>query len=271
MSDGLGLWTRQLLHGLGRCFGVLEGRCRVCAELRPQAERGLFPGDDWRRVLARHLCLDCAEELAPRLRGFCPKCGELYPATTSPPHLCAACLSDRARSAPAWDRLYFYSAYRGALRRLLLRYKFQDALGLGALLEDLACLAFAMRTPEGEPWPELIAPTPLHRRRLIQRGYNQSLELSRALSRRLGVPLAPQAMRRTRRTRPQHTLNREERAQNLANALLADPRLVEGRRVLLVDDIMTSGATLREATRALLAAGAAQVSALVVARAPGRD
>jgi ComF family protein len=135
----------------------------------------------------------------------------------------------------------------------------------------LAWLAYALHRDEHGPDPELIAPTPLHPRRLAQRGYNQSLELSRALSRRIGAPLESQAMRRTRRTRPQHSLNREERIKNVANALLADPRLVKGKRVLLVDDIMTSGATLREATRALFAAGAAQVSALVVARASGRD
>jgi len=267
----LGQWARRAAQR----FGTLDGRCCVCGELRPVPSETppALPGLDWRAILARHLCSECIEHLAPRRGGYCPKCGAMFILESMEVHLCADCLmpgSPRSASPP-WERLIFYGPYQGELRRLLLHYKFNGGLGLSAFLEELAWLAYALRTreqpaPQIDTRPELIVPIPLHRRRLAHRGYNQSLELARTLAKRTSIPLAAKAMQRTRHTRPQFELTRSERAANIQNALYADPKLVAGKRLLLVDDIMTSGATLREATRSLLAAGSVSVSVLILAR-----
>jgi ComF family protein len=108
-------------------------------------------------------------------------------------------------------------------------------------------------------------PVPLHRRRLAQRGYNQAGLLAREWGRRLGLPVRPGALRRTRATAAQAELPGRERRRNVAGAFRA--RGVTGRPVVLVDDVVTSGATVEAAAEALLAAGATEVRVLAVARA----
>jgi Predicted amidophosphoribosyltransferases len=108
---------------------------------------------------------------------------------------------------------------------------------------------------------------PLHTRRLLSRGFNQSRELARLLSARRGLPIWQNALTRVRRTVPQMELARAARAENIRGAFAADERLLAGRSVLLVDDIMTTGSTLEECARAMLAAGALRVDVLVLARA----
>ena len=117
--------------------------------------------------------------------------------------------------------------------------------------------------PDG---PGGIVPVPLHPRRLAWRGFNQSLELARLLAADLGRPVLPGALRRIRDTTPQSQLPGARRRANIAGAFLADPAQVAGRSVLLVDDVMTTGATIDTAADALCAAGAARVDVLVVAR-----
>ncbi len=123
----------------------------------------------------------------------------------------------------------------------------------------------------GPPVPDVVVPVPLHERRLRERGFNQSLELARGLAGRTGIGLAATALSRLRDTVPQARLERAERLLNLKGAFAADPRQVAGRRVLLVDDVSTTGATLVECTAALLAAGAATVDVAVLARTAEPD
>jgi len=116
--------------------------------------------------------------------------------------------------------------------------------------------------------PEVIVPVPLHPWRLWKRGFNQSASLGEVLSRLSGVPLVPPCLRRTRRTRSQTRMTTRQRFQNVANAFeTASPLAVRNKRVLLIDDVMTTGATLCAAAQALRKAGATTVWGLTVARA----
>ncbi|EGJ50306.1 ComF family protein [Desulfocurvibacter africanus] len=207
------------------------------------------------------LCAACARELAPRLAGYCPSCGELYAQADDPPHLCAECL----RTPKPWDSFFFHGPYAGLLKDILLAFKFRQGLGHARLLQALAAEAFFLRGGSG--LPDLLAPVPLHPRRLAWRGYNQSLELARDLAHALDRPLCHSALMRIRHTPPQARLDARTRRINLLGAFRADEAQVEGRRVLLVDDIMTTGATIEQCALVLKAAGASVVDVLVLARA----
>ncbi|QGY38613.1 ComF family protein [Pseudodesulfovibrio cashew] len=208
------------------------------------------------------LCATCAEQLSPRTGGYCPRCGEIYGDEDEPPSPCGQCRT----SPPPWEALRFHGPYAGLLRDLILDYKFRGGLHHSKLLADMASAAYP-DVPDAAP--DLIVPVPLHRKRLLWRGFNQSAELSRILSRRLDRPVETHALTRIRNTRPQTTLGLSERKENIKKAFAAAPERIKGRRVLLVDDVYTTGATLRECAETLRRAGAAGVEILVLARAMG--
>ena len=151
--------------------------------------------------------------------------------------------------------------YQEPTSSLIHRFKYE---GCFALAEPLArCLSAAW--PAWVQPPDLIIPIPLHPRRKRRRGYNQSELLAAPLARDLGLPMNPRGLRRVRHTAPQVGLGPEERHDNVRGAFAADDSFT-GRRVLLIDDVLTTGATMRAAAEALLAAGAASVSAYCLAR-----
>lgn len=178
----------------------------------------------------------------------------------APPSLCPEC----RRTPPPWDRLHFHGRYSGPLRELILGYKFNGNFGRTQLLADMAHRAFDAAS---SPMPDVIIPVPLHRKRLLWRGFNQSTELSRIMAKRFRKPVLHNGLSRTRNTPPQTRLGREERQENIKGAFLGDPAQVGGKAVLLVDDVYTTGATLRECARTLKRAKAAHVDVLVLARA----
>ncbi len=151
--------------------------------------------------------------------------------------------------------------YQEPLSQVIHKYKYEGYFGLAEPLAGLMIDGW----PAWERPPDLIIPIPLHRRRRRQRGYNQSELLARPLSRALGIELDTTALRRTRHTAPQVGLGPEERHDNVRGAFTAGPGL-EGRRILLIDDVLTTGATMKSAAEALLAVGAAAVSAYCLAR-----
>ncbi|WP_091741185.1 ComF family protein [Phenylobacterium immobile] len=193
----------------------------------------------------------------------CDGCGT--PFEFDPGVRCAACLArprafDAARAACLYDEVS---------REPILKLKHGDRLDLAPMLA--AWLARAAHELIAEA--DLIVPVPLHRGRLFRRRYNQACELARPLAARAGVRLAPDALIRRRATDSQQGKSGEARKRNLAGAFAVPPRRarqVAGRRVLLIDDVMTTGATLEGCARALKAAGAARVDAAVVARVKER-
>lgn len=178
--------------------------------------------------------------------------------------VCAECARDLPRLPPGSRTPLAAFAYRFPVDRLVQRFKFGGDLAVGRWLAE----ALAERVA-GEPRPDLIVAPPLSRARLHERGFNQSLELARIVGRRLHVPRDPHALVKLRDTVPQQGLGRRARRRNLRGAFHC-PQDLRGRRVALVDDVYTTGATAGELARVLRRAGATEVVVWTVARAAAR-
>lgn len=221
-------------------IGLWPARCLVCAAA---GENGL------------DLCYACAADL-PWNDVACAHCG--LPLPTLEP-ACGQCL----QLPPPYSRTWAPLRYAAPLDLLLPRFKFHAGLAEGRLL---SALLLARRAGLALDAVDAIVPMPLHRKRLAQRGYNQALELARPLAHAWRLPLRIDALQRVRDTAAQSKLDAEARRRNVRGAFQADARAVEGRGLLLVDDVITTGATVREAAATLLAAGAREVQVLAAAR-----
>lgn len=205
------------------------------------------------------LCRDCGRDLPFRTARGCPRCAALSPAG----QLCGACLAD----APAYDETVAAFGYAFPLDRLLQSYKFNENLSLTAVFS--AALLAAVRQhllQNGSALPDRVIALPLARKRLAERGFNQSALLAEIAARDLGVAYAARDLRKIRDTPPQAGLDRAARLKNVRGAFDCGESM-EGLRIAIVDDVMTTGATMSEAARVLKKAGASFVSAWVVARA----
>jgi ComF family protein len=201
------------------------------------------------------LCVDCAAEL-PRNRSCCARCA--LPLAT-PAALCGEC----QRRPPPWAAAWAPFRYGWPLDRLETRYKFAADLAAGRVLSTLW-----QREPCPLDAPPCLLAVPLHRQRLRQRGYNQALELARPLARALGVPLHRDVLQRVRRTEAQTELDARSRRRNVRGAFVVRAGVVLPAHVALLDDVMTTGATLAECTRALQRVGVQRVDVWALARAP---
>ncbi len=198
------------------------------------------------------LCAACAGELPLWSAGGCPRCGEQ--ATLG--LLCGACLAH----PPAFDHTIAAFCYAFPLDRLVQSFKFDANLALADLF------ASALAAAAGSARPDALIALPLARKRLAERGFNQSALLAERVARRLGIEYAAHGLLKVRDTPPQAGLNRRARLKNVRGAFASEASLA-GKHVVLVDDVMTTGATLSEAAKTLKQAGAVTVSAWVVARA----
>ena len=231
------------------------------ALVRPwvQLQRWLLP---WRCLLCGapgadgiDLCRDCAAEL-PRNRSCCARCALPLPA---PAALCGRC----QRHPPPWDAAWAPFRYGWPLDRLESRYKFGRDLAAGRTLAVLW-----QREPAAAERPTLIVPVPLHRARLRQRGYNQALELARPVARHAGIALRSDVLQRTRATSAQTELDALGRRRNVRGAFGLRAGVSLPAHVAILDDVMTTGATLAECARVLKRAGVARVDVWALARAP---
>lgn len=202
------------------------------------------------------LCAPCSADLPYLTRPRCPRCG--LPGTAEA--VCGRCLAER----PAFDATTAVFAYAFPADVLVQGLKFRSELTLARLLADELC-AELRAAPAGDV--DLIVPVPLHDLRLRERGYNQSMEIARSLASSLGVALAADACVRVRNTAAQLDLPLQARRENVRGAFSCRQSL-DGKTVAMVDDVMTSGATLGEVALTLKKFGAARVVNWVVARTP---
>ncbi len=216
---------------------LLPPRCLVCGD----------PG-----LPGRDLCGACHAAL-PRQRHACPRCALPLPEAST----CPACLA----LPPPLDATYAAFDYAFPLDRLLPRLKFHRDFAAGRVLAQCMAEHFA-----GLPRPQALVPVPLHRERLRQRGYDQALELARPLARALDLPLRAGLLQRSKATRAQSRLDADARCRNLHGAFRVDAGTTLPMHVALVDDVMTTGATLHAAAEILRTAGVARIDAWVCAR-----
>lgn len=193
---------------------------------------------------------------------LCPRCGTPFPPTEGGDHLCGECLLTERPFAVARS----VGRYEETLLAAIHRFKYRGKTGVGDLLGQM------MADFAGKIWDmtlfERILPVPLHPKRLRERGFNQAVILARVLSRRFDLPLDFASLRRERFTPPQVGLDREARSANVRGAfVVTHPERVAGRRLLLVDDVYTTGNTLSECARVLIRAKAEAVAVLTLARA----
>ena len=207
------------------------------------------------------LCPPCATTLVTVEPPVCAVCGVPFGAEVGGERACARCASE----PPAFSAARAFAQYGGELETLLLALKFGGRRDLARPLGRLAAATFAAWL--GAAAVDLVAPVPLSRRRLRERGYDQAWLLAREVALRLGRPAEARALVRARETAPQTALSAARRRDNVASAFAPGRPDVAGRRVLLVDDVLTTGATASACARTLRAAGASEVVVLTVARA----
>ncbi len=202
------------------------------------------------------LCETCVETLTPPRQPFCPRCGRPQERWD----LCAVCRTAPLRVNPIRSVFFFEGHVRDAIHAL----KYRGGSDIAEQLGDL--MVTSWRTHDLQS--DLLVPVPLFFEREARRGYNQAALLAAALGARLSLPVRL-ALMRTRNTQSQTQLSREERRRNVEAAFAVDPAVdLAGKRVTLIDDVATTGATLDACAVALLGSGAQTVNAFTLARAP---
>jgi ComF family protein len=207
------------------------------------------------------LCSSCWSKLDFIARPFCAMCGLPFEHDAQPDAICGICLAKK----PRYDRARAVFRYADDSRGMILSFKHADRTD--AALAFAAWMARAGKELLGEA--DVIAPVPLHYRRLVWRRYNQAALLALRLGELTQKPVAVDLLKRPRATASQQGLNARERKSNVAGAISANPaRLatIRNKRVLLIDDVLTTGATVGACARALRKAGAAGVDVLTLAR-----
>ena len=203
----------------------------------------------------RDLCREC-ENTLPRNDPACPRCGLAL--ASAGLQACGICLKD----PPAFDAAHTVFQFQGSIRFLIHHLKFHanyaSARLLGQLMTDML--------QHIDEKPDCIIPVPLHPARYRERGFNQSIEIARTLSKRLAIPLALNACTRIRRTQSQAELHAAERRANMKGAFICKAKL-PGKRLAIIDDVVTTGTTVNELASVLRRAGAEQIQVWAVARA----
>lgn len=230
-------YVQQAANSLARL--ILPPTCAVCKQA----------GD--------LLCPDCRAKLPRLTSALCTRCGRSLTDTTAA--YCPRCARQPLLLQQVRTPFFFEEPLSGIIHQL--KYN-----GFFALAEPIAHLM-------AEAWPEavdnidLLMPVPLHENRQKMRGYNQAALLARHLGQQWGLPVAENSLRRSRHTQPQVGLSLAERQRNVAGAFVITDNIVRGKRVLLLDDVFTTGSTLTAATKTLLEAGALFVWGYCAARA----
>lgn len=246
IQDIAGGLAPRLKRGLGRTLdAVLPPRCLKCGEV--VAASGA-------------LCPACWQQLSFLEPPCCVCCGQPFDFDLGPDSLCGAC----TQNPPAFDRARSVLRYDEASRDLILAFKHADRTSLAPTFS--AWLNRVGRDLIADS--DLIVPVPLHWSRLFTRRYNQAALIAQGLGALSGKPVTPDLLIRRRATQKQGHLGRLARQRNVAGAFALHPRAgdLSGQRILLIDDVITTGATITNCARVLRKGGAEKVNILAVAR-----
>ncbi len=210
------------------------------------------------------LCEKCMQGIGFISPPLCPRCGMPFEGGQGSEHLCDQCIAEEKPFAVARSM----ARYEGSLHDAIQKFKYRGKTGIGTalgnILADFVSGVWDMRAFD------LVIPAPLHISRLRERGFNQAVILSQPISRRFRIPLDFSSLQRIRFTPPQVGMGRHERSFNVKGAFAVKNHLaVVGKRILLVDDVYTTGSTLTECSHVLADAGAAAVAVLTLARTIG--
>jgi len=225
----------------------LPQACVSCRIVLPLEDQGPF-------------CPSCLKQIKPLPRSLCTICGDPFSHSEIASHICGECLSDRPHFE--WARSVF--EWGPPLNQVLHAFKYQGSeVALSWFCNEMIQAMNEIATKSSF---DVLVPVPLHPFRLVRRGFNQSLLLARGLAQKTGVPVDFKVLIRERHEKPQATGGREERLRQIKGSFALEKGAnLEGKRVLLIDDVYTTGATLNECAKVLKRAGA-KVSALTLAR-----
>ena len=228
---------KQLLNRI--LYGVLPGRCILCFE------------NTYRMF---DLCQECQADL-PRFAYPCWQCGLPMPADRE---VCEDC----ERVPPPYSHCYTAFQYQAPIDKLIIQFKTSGKIIIGKVLAQILAQSYAARHLS---YPDIWIPVPLHKEKLTQRGFNQAYEIAQVLEDVMNIPVRDNICERVKNTADQKRLTLKERIKNIDAAFYVN-QLVSGKSIGLVDDVVTSGATMAELSRRLLDAGAREVQVLCLAR-----
>lgn len=208
-----------------------------------------------------HLCPQCLATFTPLAKPFCTLCGLPF-AGAGDNHLCGSCCVD----TPMFDSARAPFVYGGGVQKLLHAFKYTPKPHLRKPLALLTAEFFTSYMTNIQA--DMIIPVPLHKRRLRQRGFNQAVLLGDVLARQWQIPMNRSLLQRIRWTEPQVSLSAVERHANVKGAFaVKNEKFLDGKCVLLLDDVFTTGCTLNECAKVLKLSGVSRVSCVTVARA----
>jgi ComF family protein len=227
-------------------------------------------------VIFPPLCPNCEVPVKQEEHGFCPEClsriktittplciccGIPFASSSADDHLCAECIDSR----PPFSRARAVGYFEATLLDAIHRFKYGHHMITGEVLgRMMAVYQYPGLNPDGF---DIVIPVPLHLQRLRERGFNQSLILARNIAERYSIPLDFTVLKRHIKTTAQVGLGRKERGKNVRGAFnVRYPERVSGKRVLLIDDVYTTGSTLKECAGILSGAGAEEVAVITLAR-----
>jgi ComF family protein len=222
--------------------------CQICEANRATAEVG-------------YVCGACAAKVAVIAPPYCAQCGRPFPGEITGEFVCSQCREAKLHFVQARSAVVF----EGVVQTIIHRYKYNRAMWFEPFLANLL-VTVAQPALAGGRWDYLV-PAPLHRLKLREREFNQAERLAARLGRACGIPLNTKLIERVENTPSQTRMTREERAANVRRAFAVRPgATLAGARVVVVDDVMTTGATVNACARVLRQAGAAEVGVWTLAR-----
>ncbi len=222
--------------------------CRFCRELVVSSE---------------FLCVSCTENIPWIGHSFCSVCGKPFEEAVNHNHPCGDCL----KHPPEFSSHYSAVFYDDVVRNVIHQLKYGAAQHMLPLLAQWVLKKYISSLVLAD----YLVPVPLSSKRLSRRTFNQSLELSRLISKKTGIPLIVHGLQKIKETPAQTQLNRKKREENLEGAFIWKGRSLRDKTVLLIDDVYSTGSTLNACARALKSSQPDQIMALTVAYNPGRS